>query len=268
MNQDNRCSSSWDPQQYLKFGDHRLRPGLELLARVAIESPRIVYDLGCGTGNLTRLIANRWPEARVVGLDSSADMLSKAQSDPGSLEWAEADIRTWQPEERPDVIYSNATLQWVEGHDEIFPQLVGLLTPGGVMAIQMPLSWGMPSHQLMRETMAGGGPDGKPLGTEALRIATGRKWVDEAEAYYDLLVGCSTSVDIWETEYYQILEGDDEVLEWVRGTGLRPILEGLADIEREQFLTVYSSRLREAYPKKADGQTLYPFRRLFIVVTA
>ena len=113
--------------------------------------------------------------------------------------------------------------------------------------------------------MAGGGPGGTPLGTEALRIATGRKWVDEAEVYYDLLVGCTTSVDIWETEYQQIFEGDNAVLEWVRGTGLRPFLEGLYDIQREQFLTVYSSRLRDAYPQKADGRTLYPFRRLFIV---
>jgi trans-aconitate 2-methyltransferase len=267
MNQERRNATGWDPSQYLKFGDHRLRPGLELLARITTESPRLVYDLGCGTGNLTRLIADRWSDARVVGLDSSTDMLSKARSDPGSMEWIEADIRTWQPEERPDVIYSNATLQWVDGHDEVFPQLVSCLAPDGVMAVQMPLSWGMPSHQLMRETMAGGGPDGQPFGTETLRLATGRKWVDEAEEYYDLLVGRTASVDIWETEYNQILEGDDAVLEWVRGTGLRPILEGLDDIEREQFLAIYSSRLREAYPKKADGRTLYPFRRLFIVVT-
>ena len=262
-----RKSTAWNPQQYLKFGDHRLRPGLELLDRIPIEAPGLIFDLGCGTGNLTRAIAQRWPDSRVIGLDRSADMLATAQSEQDSVTWAEEDIITWEPEEHPDLIYSNATLQWVEGHSDLFPRLAGHLNTGGVLAVQMPLSWGMRSHQLMRETMTSGGPGGKPFGTEELRTTTGRKWVDEPEAYYDLLAEKTTSVDIWETEYMQVLEGEDPVLEWVKGTGLRPILEGLEDGDREAFLTVYSARLREAYPRRKEGFTLYPFRRLFIVAT-
>ena len=264
---ESRQSSRWDPRQYLKFGDHRLRPGLELMDRLSIEMPERIYDLGCGTGSLTRILADRWPGAHVTGVDSSADMLATARAEPGSVKWEEADILSWEPQDHADLIYSNATMQWVAGHTEIFPRLAGFLRPSGVLAIQMPLSWGMPSHVLMRETLASGGPGGSSFGTETLRMSVGRKWVDDANEYYDMLTGISSTVDIWETEYLQVLEGENAVLEWVRGTGLRPILEGLDDIERGQFLTVYSSRLNEAYPKKADGRTLYPFRRLFILVT-
>jgi trans-aconitate 2-methyltransferase len=255
----------WDPSQYLKFSDHRLRPALELLERIQPKSCDVIYDLGCGTGQITRLIANRWPTATVYGVDNSSEMLDKAAIESSTVEWIEADIADWSPEESPDLIYSNATLQWVVGHQDLFPRLVGTLNPGGVLAVQMPLSWGMPSHRLMRETLANGGPNGAPLGTEALRQAVARKWVEDTDVYYDLLVGCTNQLDIWETEYLQILDGSDPVLEWVRGTGLRPILNSLDNEEREHFLTEYSKRLQAAYPVKADGRTLYPFRRLFIV---
>ncbi len=179
----------------------------------------------------------------------------------------EADIRTWSPDEAPDLIYSNASLQWVEGHHGFFPRLVGYLKAGGCLAVQMPLSWEAPSHRLKRETLENGGPNGKALGTAEVRQAAARKWVEDAEVYYDLLARCTKSLDIWETEYLQVLEGDDPVLEWVKGSGLRPILEGLDDHERGIFLAEYSRRLRAAYPARADGRTLYPFRRLFIVAT-
>jgi trans-aconitate 2-methyltransferase len=258
---------SWDPGQYLAFADHRLRPALELLARVPLAAPRLVYDLGCGTGDVTRTIADRWPGATVYGLDNSPDMLAKAAATPGRVGWIEADVRAWQPDEAPDLIYSNAALQWVEGHRELFPRLLGLLAPGGCLAVQMPLSWGAPSHVLMRRTLDDGGPGGAPLGTDALRRAVARKWVDDAAEYYDLLADRAMQVDVWETEYLQVLDGPDPVLEWVTGTGLRPILDGLDDGERAIYLDTYARRLREAYPTRPDGRTLYPFRRLFIVAT-
>jgi trans-aconitate 2-methyltransferase len=261
------AGTSWDPTLYLKFSDHRLRPALELLDRVPIASPGVIYDLGCGHGRLTRLMAERWPAARVHGLDNSKEMLAKAAADGPDLRWIEADLHQWQPERPPELLYSNAALQWLDGHEVLFPRLIGLLPPGGCLAVQMPLSWGMPSHRLMRETLADGGPGGRSLGTVELRRGVARKWVEDADVYYDWLVGRAKTLDIWETEYLQVLEGPDPVLEWVKGTGLRPIVNGLPDAERAIFLEEYARRLRAAYPARADGRTLYPFRRLFIVAT-
>jgi trans-aconitate 2-methyltransferase len=259
------ASNKWDPTQYLKFSDHRLRPALELLDRVSLSAPAVVFDLGCGAGEPTRLIARRWPSADVYGVDNSKEMLEKAAAETGRVRWVEADIRTWSPERPADLIYSNASLHWIEDHQQLLPRLVSYLKPGGCLAVQMPLSWGAPSHRLMRETLANGSPGGKPLGSDVLRQAAARKWVLDAQEYYAILAGCVTSLDIWETEYLQVLEGEDAVLEWVKGTGLRPVLNGLEDGEREIFLAEYARRLRAAYPARADGKTLYPFRRLFII---
>ena len=255
----------WEPAQYLRFCDHRLRPGLELLARVPLASPRTVYDLGCGTGQLSRLIADRWPDASVIGIDNSPDMLAEAGREPSTVHWIQADIRTWTPAGPTDLIYSNATLQWIDDHRQLLPQLVSYLNPGGCLAVQMPLSWDLPSHRLMRQTLANGGPGGTPLGSEQFRQAAARNWVEPASVYHDLLAPLARTVDLWETEYHQVLQGDDPVLEWVKGTGLRPILNGLDERERALFLAEYSRRLRETYPSRADGRTVYPFRRLFIV---
>ena len=260
-------STHWNPEQYLKFSDHRLRPGLELLERIPLDAPKLICDLGCGTGKLTRLLAERWPGASVFGLDHSQEMLEKATAEPSTIQWLEADAQHWQPDEPPDLIYSNAVLHWVEDHHALFPRLVGFLKPGGCLAVQMPLSRNQPSHLLIQEVLEQGGEGGSPLGTAELRKETARKWVEDAEVYYDWLAGCTRSLDIWETEYLQVLEGDDPVLEWVKGTGVRPILNGLRDEEREVFLTKYRQRLRVAYSRRDDGRTLYPFRRLFLVAT-
>ncbi|MCP5155577.1 MAG: methyltransferase domain-containing protein [Ectothiorhodospiraceae bacterium] len=255
----------WDAGQYLRFAGHRLRPALELLGQVPHEAPGLVYDLGCGTGDISRVMTGRWPAAEVVGLDSSPQMLTRAAAGGGNVRWEQADIAAWTPPRPPDVIYSNATLQWLGGHRALFPRLLGLLAPGGCLAVQMPLSWDQPSHRLMRETLADGAPDGGALGTPELAATVGRRWVDDAADYYDLLAPSAAALDIWETEYLQVLEGEDPVLEWVKGTGLRPILEGLEGTERARFLDLYRERLRATYPRRADGRTLYPFRRLFIV---
>lgn len=254
---------AWDPDQYHRYSDHRLRPALELLARIDHPSPRLVHDLGCGGGEISRLMAERWPDAAVVGSDSSQAMLDKAAAVSSRVSWEQVDVRTWAPERPLDVIYSNAMLQWVDGHREIFPRLFGSLAPGGVLAVQMPLSWGEPSHRLMRETLEEGG-----FGSPELRRAVARKWVADAHEYYDLLRPLAEALDIWETRYHQVLTGDDPVLEWVKGTALRPVLEGLAPDELQRFLDLYRARLAEAYPRRPRGETLYPFPRLFIVARA
>lgn len=267
IQQDPTAGTRWDPELYLKFSDQRLRPALDLLDRVRVESPEAIYDLGCGSGNVTRIIAEKWPSAIVYGIDSSKEMLDQAAAQPGKVRWIDADIRAWAPADAADLLYSNATLHWVDGHDGLFPRLLGSLKPGGCLAVQMPLSWNAPSHRLMRETLANGGADGKALGTEHLRQTVARDWVAEPEFYYDLLARSARSVDIWETEYLQILKGPDPVLEWVKSTALRPILDGLDDHQRPIYLAEYARRLRSAYPMRQDGRTLYPFRRLFIVAT-
>lgn len=262
----NRFSGThWDPDQYSRFSDHRLRPAIELLNRVPLKSPKVIYDLGCGPGNIAEIIAARWPEAKVCGVDNSPEMLEQAKKRTTQIQWLQADATTWVPKDTPDLVYSNAALHWVDDHRTLLPRLVDILAPGGCLAVQMPLSWGEPSHRLMRETLADGGVEGAALGTEDLRRAVARNWVESAETYYDLLVENTQSLDIWETEYLQILEGDNPVLEWVKGTGLRPIFNGLEKAERQIFLDEYSLRLRKAYPTRKDGRTLYPFRRLFIV---
>jgi trans-aconitate 2-methyltransferase len=254
----------WDPSQYAIFGDHRLRPALELLGRVSTQAPKVVYDLGCGPGNVTRIIAERWPDAKVIGVDNSPQMLEKAASEPSSVEWIEADVRTWTPETAPDVIYSNATLQWVDGHETIFPRLVSLLAPGGCLAAQMPLSRNATSHKLMVDVLREKQADGRPIGGDELIATMSRKWVLDTQEYYDLLVGATAALDIWHTEYLQVLSGEDAVLEWVTATGLRPVLNGLDGADRDEYVKRYRHQLNEAYPRRDDGHTLYPFRRLFM----
>ncbi len=262
------AGTHWDPNQYLKFADHRLRPALELLGRVPLVAPRVVYDLGCGSGHIARLMSRQWPSAAVYGLDQSPEMLGQAAAEPSSVRWLEADIRAWVPQEAPDLIYSNATLQWLDGHCDLLPRLMGYVNPGGYLAVQMPLSWDMPSHRLMRHALEHGGPDGTPVGDADVLAAVRRRWVQDADVYYDLLSPLGQRLDIWETAYLQVLTGENPVLEWVKGTGLRPVLNGLGEADRRTFLKVYQRALRDAYPRRPGGQTLYPFRRLFIVAQA
>lgn len=255
-------STTWDPGQYLRYADHRLRPALDLIERIPVAEPRMIYDLGCGTGNVTRLLVDRWPSATVVGMDHSAEMLAKASAgpEPARIRWIEADLRDWQPDAPADLLFSNATLHWVPDHATLFPKLLSWLAPAGCLAVQMPRSWGLPSHLLMRETLAD-----LDFGSPDLRRSLEREPVLEPAAYYDLLAPRSSHLDIWETEYLQALEGPDPVLEWVKGTGLRPVLLDLSEANRNEFLREYASRLRGAYPVASDGRTLYPFRRLFWV---
>jgi trans-aconitate 2-methyltransferase len=249
---------SWNPEGYLAFGDHRTRPAVDLLARVPLAAPARVVDLGCGPGNSTALLCARWPEAEVLGVDNSAEMLARARNSEVPARWIEADIAGWVAEGPCEVIYSNAALQWVPDHERLLPRLLRELAPGGVLAVQMPRNFEAPSHVLLRE-VARAEPWAERVAARLLRSVAPPEW------YYDLLAPRCAALDIWESEYLQVLDGADPVLSWTRATALRPVIETLAADEQKRFEADYAARLREAYPRRPDGRTLFPFRRLFIV---
>ncbi len=253
----------WNPQQYMKFADHRLRPALDLMHQIPADKPKQVYDLGCGPGNITQILADRWADACVTGVDASADMLAKAAKSDSNIDWLEADVTSWSPPGPADVIFSNAALHWLNDHQLLFPRLLSMLGSGGVLAVQMPRNHQAYSHTLMADT-ARAGPWADVL-APVLREAP----VATPEFYYDLLSSNAQSLDIWESEYAQILEGKDPVLAWVKGTALKPLLDALDETGnpdwKDAFLDDYRARLAEAYPERKDGRTLFPFRRLFIV---
>lgn len=253
----------WNPRPYLKFSDHRLRPALDLMARIPDGRRETVYDLGCGPGTVTRLLAERWPESCVTGLDSSPDMLKRARQEVPAIDWLEADIATWSPPASTDLIFSNAALHWLDDHETLMPHLLSMLQVGGVLAVQMPKNHGAPSHTLMAES-AQSGP-WRDLLAPHLRPAP----VADMGFYYDLLADRAASINLWESTYGQSLHGDDPVLEWVGSTALKPLLDafdaaGESDW-KQAFLLAYAGRLRQAYPKRKDGSVLFPFRRLFLV---
>lgn len=252
----------WDPAQYLKFAGPRLRPAIDLLQRIDRTAPSLVYDVGAGAGNVTRMIAERWPEARIVGVDGSAEMLARAAAELPRLEWQQADLAAWRPARPADVIYSNAALHWLENHDRLMTALFSSLAPGGVLAVQMPRNFSAPSHTSMGEA-ARNGPWRVTL-EPLLRPAP----VAGPDFYYGLLAGQAKSLDIWETEYLQVLDGEHPVKEFTKSTWLNPLLEALDEPQRSEFEAAYTALVDKAYPRRPDGKTLFPFRRLFIVATA
>jgi trans-aconitate 2-methyltransferase len=253
---------SWDPAQYLKFGNQRLRPALDLLAQIPLDAPAAAVDLGCGPGNVTRFIAQRWPGARVTGVDNSADMLAQARVALPQADWVESGIGAWAPDHPVDLIYSNAALHWLPDHRRLLERLLGFLNPGGVLAVQMPRNFGAPSHTLIADTVRAG-----PWHAHLEPLLAPSPVADPA-FYYDLLSPRVARLDIWETEYLQVLDGPDPVKEWTKGTWLKQFLDALDEPQRAAFEADYARRLREPYPMRADGKTLFPFRRLFIVAVA
>ena len=251
--------AQWDPRTYLRFGDERGRPAADLLARVPLDAPRSVVDLGCGTGNSTARLRERWPAAHVTGVDSSPEMLARARADRPDADWLLADIAHWSPPAPVDVVYSNAALHWVDAHERLLPRLLGCLAPGGVLAVQVPANDAAPTHR------------------ELFALARTLRWsprlaglvrerpVLEPEACHDLLAPLASRLELWTTTYLHVLSGPDPVLAWTRGTTLRPFLERLEAPEAAEFEAVYGARLAAAYPPRADGRVLLPFRRHFLV---
>lgn len=252
---------AWDPQTYLRHADDRARPFYDLVARVAVVAPDRIVDLGCGPGGLTRQLADRWPSARVTGVDSSAAMIERAAQYalPGRCDFLQADVRDWRPDGPIDLLLSNATLQWVPDHLDLLPGWVAALTEGGSLAIQVPANFGAPSHVLMRELADSARWRDRLAGT--LRHGDA---VAEPTRYLEVLAAAGCVVDAWQTTYLHVLPGDDAVLDWVRGTGLRPVLDALGEEDAAEFVGTYRAQLREAYPRQEHG-TVFPFTRTFVV---
>ena len=251
---------SWSAGQYLKFAAERTRPAAELLSRVPIAAPRSVVDAGCGPGNSTELLVERYPGAAVSGFDSSAAMLDSARERLPRVRFELADLTTWAPGPDTDLVFSNAVLQWVPGHLDILARLLAALPPGGVVAVQIPDNKSEPNHVLMRQATATIGRPDLVAAAEAQRDP-----VHRAEVYYDRLAPLSASVDIWRTIYHHVLDDHEAVVEWLRGSGLRPYLELLDQAAQQSFLTVYRHEIAAAYPLRADGKVLLRFPRLFLV---
>ncbi len=251
----------WDPEQYLRFADERGRPFRDLMARVGAREPGSVADLGCGPATLTVELARRWPGARVEGVDDSPEMIERARAETaGAVELTLADLRDWEPAAPVDVIVSNATLQWVPGHLPLLDRLAGLLAAGGWLAFQVPGNFDQPSHT----ELAALSDDPR---WRARLAGRARPRVEEPGDYLARLAGRGLRVDAWETTYLQVLQGEDAVLEWMRGTGLRPVLSALDGEDRTEFEAEYGARLRAAYPGQAYG-TVLPYRRIFVVAQA
>jgi trans-aconitate 2-methyltransferase len=252
----------WSASTYLRFEDERTRPAVDLLARVALQRPRRIFDIGCGPGNSTELLARRFPEAEVVGVDSSPDMLAAARERMPDARFVEADLATWTPEAPADLIFANAVLQWLPGHETLLPRLVKSLAFGGVLAVQMPDNRSEPSHVAMAEVAR------DPAWAARIAHAGGaRTDILSAEGYYDLLMPHSSAVDVWRTTYVHPLDGAEAIAGWCRSTGLRPYLDPLDAAERERYLALYVERLRAYYPERGGGKALLRFPRIFVVAT-
>jgi trans-aconitate 2-methyltransferase len=250
---------SWDPAQYLKFAGERMRPAVDLLARIPAPSPATVVDLGCGAGNLAPLLLARWPQARLTGVDSSPEMLAKARAGYPDAQFVQGDIAHWRPAAPVEVLYSNAALHWLDSHDKLIPGLLEAVAPGGFLALQMPRNFGAPSHTTIVEAIEQGPWRAK------LEPHLRREPVAAPGEYWRMLEGRVTQLEIWETEYLQVLSGDNPVAEYTKGTWLKQFLDRLEGAEKAAFEADYRKRVAAWYPPQADGRTLFPFRRLFIV---
>lgn len=244
----------WNPALYLQFAAERTRPAAELASRIQHPEAKHIADLGCGPGNSTALLHQAFPNATVTGIDSSPAMLEKARAALPTCQFEQADVTSWTPAVKQDVIYANASLQWVNNHPELFPHLAAQLAENGVLAVQMPDNWQEPTHTLMRQVAAElGNPD------------SGREALLPAQQYYDLLAQSGCTVDIWRTTYFHVMPSAQAIIEWLSSTGLRPYLANLDAIKQEVFLKRYHQLLKQAYATQKDGSILLLFPRLFIV---
>ncbi|CAI9416489.1 trans-aconitate 2-methyltransferase [Nocardioides sp. T2.26MG-1] len=248
---------TWDPARYLAYADERGRPFVDLLARIPAAAPDTVVDLGCGPGNLTALLAERWPDAEVLGVDSSPEMVAAARAAAPGLSFAVGDLRDWVPDQPVDVLVSNAMLQWVPDHLSLLSRLVASIAPGGWLAFQVPGNNGSPSHTI-RDELAAEAPYAEHVRDVAVPSS------HDPATYLDALAGLGCTVDAWETTYLHVLTGDDPVLTWVSGTGARPTLQALPHDLRPSFEAEFRRRLAAAYPPRPYGVVL-PFRRVFVV---
>jgi trans-aconitate 2-methyltransferase len=251
---------TWNADQYLRFADERTRPCRDLAAAVALAAPRRIVDLGCGPGNSTAVLAARWPAAEIVGLDSSDAMIAAARRDAPERTWILGDIASWTGDAPFDLVFSNAALQWVPDHARVYPRLLAQVAVGGALAVQVPCNFDANAHEAMRAIAA------RPEWRDHFSGGV-REWhVHPAPFYYDVLAPHVSRVDLWETEYFHVMPGPAAIVEWYKGTGLRPFLDPLPDAAaRQRFLAEYLDAVTTAYPPQSDGRVVFPFRRLFII---
>jgi len=256
------AGGAWDPATYLRYAGERARPFTDLLTAVRHASPAVVVDLGCGEGALTASLASRWPDARITGIDSSAEMLeaARAHAVPGRVSFAPGDVRDWRPDGPVDVLVSNAVLHWVPEHADLLRRWAGELAPGGELAVQVPGNFRAPTHALLTELCRS-----PRWSARVAALGPRPDAVLEPSGYLDVLTGAGLEADVWETTYLHVLRGPDPVLAWVRGTVLRPVLAALDENEVEDLTKAYAAALRAAYPERPDGTTVLPFRRVFAV---
>lgn len=251
---------TWDPVRYLAYADERGRPFVELLARIGATAPRTVVDLGCGPGNMTRLLRDRWPEADLLGIDTSPAMIEAARATAPDVDFALADVRDWSPREPVDVVFAHATLQWIPEHLDLLPRLVASVAPGGWLAFGVPGNFDQPSHALRTQLTAE-----PPYAAQTAGVASPDAY--DAATYLEVLERLGCTVDAWETTYLHVLDArtdPDPVYTWISATGARPVLEALDDDLRPAYEAELKARLRDAYPARG-GQVLLPFRRVFVV---
>ena len=252
--------ADWNAGQYLKFEDERTRPATDLLRRIPLAEIRTAADIGCGPGNSTELIVERYPNARVLGLDNSPSMLAKARERLPRATFEEVDIATWQPDERYDLIFANAVLQWLPDHPSLLARLVSFLDTGGCLAVQMPNNLNEPSHRLMEKVSREG-----PWAGKLASASQAREEIGSFEDYYSWLQRTGGSVDIWQTTYVHPLADAGAITEWFKSTGLKPYLDPLSPTEQSEYLDRYRAEIAKAYPAQQDGKVLLRFPRLFFV---
>lgn len=251
--------TTWEPQTYLRYADIRFRAGLDLIARIPKSEYPAIYDLGCGTGHLTRILADTFPNSRVTGIDSSPEMLAEARREFPGIDWQQADITSWRvPDPGRSLLYTNAALQWVPDHQVLLPSLLKQLQPGGVLAMQVPRHFESASHLALKKLVV---QKKWRARLEHLLLAP----IPSPETYWRWLWPLCRNLDLWETIYLQVLDGKDPIVNFMRGTALRPFLSVLAEEEAAQFIHAFAQRMAVAYPVQPNGQTLFPFRRLFLI---
>ncbi len=256
------AAKDWNVLQYLQFEDERSRPSRDLLAQVRLRSARRVVDLGCGPGNSTELLVERFPEAKVMGVDASKEMLRWARERLPECVFLEANLVDWTPPEDTDLLFANAVLQWVPEHQSVMRRMLGGLAEGGVLAVQMPDNTREPSHRLMMEVAAR-----RPWAETRALAGMARAELPDAESYYDQLKPLCRQVEIWHTVYEHVMDGPETIVEWFKGSSLRPFLAALDAAAGDQFLRAYGAEIARTYPRRVDGKTLLRFPRLFVVAT-
>jgi trans-aconitate 2-methyltransferase len=251
---------TWDASLYLQFETERTQPARDLVRRIEVAAPRRIIDLGCGPGNSTALLRQRWPQAEIIGLDNSPEMLTAAANQYPAGKWVQGDAGTWMADIPFDLVFSNATLHWVANHAALMPRLFGQVSPGGALAVQMPVHFQSPVHQLILQIAD------HPTWRDRLALAKTAIAVGRPGFYYDLLSPQAGRLDLWETEYCHVLENPEAIVDWIKGTGLRPFLQALPDdADRDRFLAILLAGVTQAYRPQKDGRILFPFRRLFLV---